>query len=116
MRSDKTLKKWYSLINKKFFYGELPQNVVVRWSLPGEEKDVASLEKSADHRHSFILLLNKEKNPTLSIKLSSLLHEMIHVATGNRDDHGPLFEAWRVKLGSRGTFKKGALIKGTCLF
>lgn len=116
MRSDPSLKKWYSVINKKFFYGELPSNVIVRWSLPGEEKDVASLGRAEDHRHSFILLLNRDKNPTRSIKLSALLHEMIHIATDMRDNHGPLFEEWRVKLGERGAFKKGALLKGISLF
>lgn len=115
MRSDPVLKKWYSLMNKKFFYGELPQNVIVRWALPGEENDIASLER-AEGRYSFSLLLNKEKNPTHSIKLSTLLHEMIHIATDMRDNHGPLFEAWRVKLGERGAFKKGAVLKSISLF
>ena len=116
MQSDRTLKKWYSVINKKFFFGELPANVIVRWALPDEERDIACTEKLAGKKHSYELLLNREKIKTQSQKLSSLLHEMIHVATHFRDQHGPLFEEWRTKLGERGAFRKGALVKGVCLF
>lgn len=117
MRSDRTLKKWYSLVNKKFFYGELPTNVIVRWAAPGEEKDIASCSKrETGDRHCYEILLNREKNKTRSQKLSTLVHEMIHVATHYRDDHGPLFAEWHAKLTERGVFKKGALLKGICLF
>ncbi len=116
MKSDRTLKKWYSVINKKFFFGELPANVIVRWAFPGEEKDIACTEKLVGKKHSYELLLNREKIHTQSQKLSSLLHEMIHVATHFRDSHGPLFEEWRTKLGERGAFKKNAVMKGVCLF
>jgi len=117
MRSDPVLKKWYSTINKRFFYGELPTNVIIRWALPGEENDIGCTERLLDDkRHSYCVLLNREKNPTHSIKLSTVLHEMIHIATHYRDNHGPIFEEWRVKLGERGAFKKGALLKGISLF
>jgi len=117
MRSDRTLKRWYLLINKKFFYGELPTNVIVRWALPGEEKDIACTERLVNSkRHSYEILLNREKNPTNSIKLTSLAHEMIHVATHYKDSHGPLFDGWRHRLGERGLFKKGALLKGITIF
>jgi len=116
MRSDRTLRRWYLLINKKFFYGELPTNVIVRWANPGEEKDIACTEKLVGKKHSYEILLNREKCKTNSQKLESLLHEMIHVATHYRDDHGPLFEEWRKTLGERGAFKKGALLRGITLF
>lgn len=117
MRSDRTLKRWFLHINKKFFYGELPTNVIVRWALPGEEKDIACTERLfKDAKHSYEILINREKATTNSIKLESLVHEMIHVATHYRDNHGPLFEDWRVKLGERGVFKKGALLRGITIF
>lgn len=115
MRSDRTLKKWYSLINKKFFFGELPTNVIVRWALPDEETDIAFTQR-LEGRHSYQIALNREKNPTCSQKLSTLVHEMIHVATQTRDDHGPVFDEWHKKLTERGVFKKGALLKDICLF
>lgn len=116
MRSDRTLKKWYSLINKKFFFGELPTNVIVRWAAPGEENDIACCEKKREGRYSYEIRLNRDKNTTHSQKLSTLVHEMIHVATHYRDNHGPLFAEWHAKLTERGVFKKGALLKGICLF
>jgi len=116
MRSDPTLKRWYSTINKKFFYGELPSNVIVRWALPGEENDIACTERLYGDKHSYEILLNREKNRTHSQKLNSLIHEMTHVATHYRDNHGPLFDEWHKKLTDRGAFKKGALLKGISLF
>ncbi len=116
MSSDRTLKKWYSTINKKFFFGELPTNVIVRWALPGEENDIACCKRESGERHCYTILLNRDKNKTHSQKLSTLVHEMIHVATHYRDNHGPLFDEWHKKLTDRGVFKKGALLKGICLF
>lgn len=114
--SNRALKAWYVRINKRFFYGELPSNVIVRWSETGEEKDIAGTGRAQNKRYSFVIALNRQKITTRSIKLSTLLHEMIHVATKYRDEHGYAFEAWRVKLGERGAFLKGALIKGVTLF
>jgi hypothetical protein len=116
MRSDRTLKRWYNLINKKFFFGELPSNVIVRWALPDEEKDIACVERIYGERHCYEILLNRDKNKTHSQKLNSLIHEMTHVATHYRDNHGPLFAEWHTKLTERGAFKKGALLKGIGLF
>ena len=115
-KSNKTLKAWYTKINKRFFLGELPSNVIVRWADPGEEKDIAGTSRATNPRHSYVILLNREKISTQSIKLSTLLHEMIHVATFFKDYHGAAFEEWRVRLGERGAFLKNALIKGQTLF
>ena len=115
-KSDKSLKRYYEIINKKFYFGELPKNVIVRWAEPGEEPDVASTNPPKNERHSYVILLNHDKITTRSIKLSTLLHETIHVATQLNDDHGKAFSEWHTKLMERGAFKKGALIKGITLF
>jgi hypothetical protein len=115
-KSDKSLKRYYEIINKKFYFGELPSNVIVRWAEPGEEPDIASTDWAKNKRHSYVILLNREKVPTRSIKLSSLLHETIHVVTQKNDDHGEVFSEWHQKLMDRGAFKKGALIRGITLF
>src|ERR1035437_6130593 len=115
-KSDKSLKRYYNIINKKFFYGELPTNVIVRWAELGEEKDIASTNPPKKACHSYVILLNHDKVTTRSIKLSSLLHETIHVATQLNDNHGSAFSEWHVKLMERGAFKKGALIRGITLF
>ena len=115
-KSDRNLKRHYKTINRKFYYGELPSNVVVRWAEEGEESDIASTNEALDKRHSYVILLNREKVPTRSIKVSSLLHETIHVATQMNDNHGSAFSEWHMKLMERGAFKKNALIRGITLF
>jgi hypothetical protein len=115
-KSDKSLKRYYNIINKKFYFGELPSNVIVRWAEPGEEPDIASTSTPKKERHSYVILLNHDKITTRSIKLSTLLHETIHVVTQLNDEHGSVFSEWHQKLMDRGAFKKGALIRGITLF
>jgi hypothetical protein len=124
MRSDPTLKKWYRLINKKFFDGQLTNSVCVRWANEDdddeeekcEEKCFGWADKADDSRHEYVIVLSRVKINSLSVKLLTLAHEMCHIATGVRDDHGPAFEYWREHIGDRGIFKKGALVKGLTIF
>ena len=116
-QSDRSLKHWYRELNRRFFNGELPDNIVVRWARAGEESDVACTEKlNPDNKNKYLILLNRAKNPTASIKLSSLAHECVHVATQYRDNHGEAFDDWHKKLTDRGLFKKGALLSNITLF
>jgi|ERR1039458_2261629 hypothetical protein len=115
--STRSLRAWYERINAKFFYGELPANVIVRWTAPEDnENDIAAVHAADNKRYSWIIILNAKKISTKSQLLSSLLHECIHVATGNRDCHGSVFSEWHQKLTDRGAFRKGALIKNVTLF
>jgi hypothetical protein len=116
--SDPSLKKWYRNINKRFFNNELPDNVIVRWARAGEEKDIASCSPidNPDNKNKYLILLNRAKNPTASIKMSSLAHEMVHVATNYKDEHGPAFDEWHEKLTQRGLFRKGAVLAHVTLF
>ena len=117
MTSNRALKRWYNKINSRFFYDELPRNVIVRWATPDDdEQDMASVDLAHDKRHKYEILINREKNPTLSVELNSLIHEMCHIATSLKDDHGAAFEKWRQTLGERGIFKKGALKRGLTIF
>jgi hypothetical protein len=116
------LKRHYTRINKRFFLGELPQNVCVRWLDPDE--DEAQLEDKlfgyADHagdgRHKYQIVLSRKLNVPASTRMTSLVHECIHIATGLRDDHGPAFEKVRQMLSDRGIYKKSALIRGLTIF
>ncbi len=123
MRSDKCLKRWYRAINKNFFDNELPNNVCVRW-VNEEDKEE---EEGCEHRyfawtnklqgqHSYCIVISKTKNPGKTAVLATLAHEMIHVSTGMRDDHGPAFEAKRQMIADKGIFKKNALLKGRTIF
>jgi hypothetical protein len=127
VRSDKQLKRWYNLINKKFFNNELPNNVCVRWINETEhekfeEKYFAWTSNKGDipeadrGRHKYAIIISKTKNPGKTAVLASLAHEMCHVATEMRDDHGPAFEAQRKRLSDRGAFKKGAILAGLTIF
>ena len=118
MRSDKTLKRYYRLINKKFFHNELPNNVCVAYT-DGEYIDEERYFGWCDNgigRHKYVLYINREKNPGFTAVLATLAHEMCHLGTSLRDDHGPAFEAQRQKIADRGIFKKGAVLKGLTIF
>lgn len=124
MKSDRTLLKWYRLINRKFFHGACPDRVCVRWAVPGETESrrwekkylgEASISED-DERHDWQIVMSRPLNKAWVIRMSTLVHEMIHLATRLRDDHGPAFERWRVRVGDRGIFKKNALRKGYTLF
>lgn len=130
MRSDKCLKHWYRLINKKFFNNELPNNVCVRWineleiekfeekyfAWTSDKNDSPKAFAEDNYRHEYIIIISKTKNPGKTVVLATLAHEMCHVATKMRDDHGPAFEAQRKLISDRGIFKKGAILKGLTIF
>jgi len=118
-QSDPTLKKWYNEINRKFFKNKLPAEVLVRYAAPDgkAKKTIASADVSKDGVHKYEIRLNPRlKTMSLTLSLSALAHEMAHVATELKDDHGPAFDRWFKKLSNRGLFKKGALRKDITLF
>jgi hypothetical protein len=124
MRSNPSLKSWYRKINKKFFDNQLTNNVCVRWANDEDDGEVARCEekffgwvdKSSDGRHEYVIVLSKKLCGPKSTRLLTLSHEMCHLASDLRDDHGPVFEQWRQYIGDRGIFKKGALVRGLTIF
>jgi hypothetical protein len=125
MKSDRTLLSWYRQINKRFFDGYCPEKVCVRWAEPDEEtrgdvweeKYFGEAERVEESPyHDYQIVLSRVKNDSWIVKISSLVHEMIHLATDLKDDHGPAFEQWRQHVSDRGIFKKHALRKGMILF
>jgi hypothetical protein len=124
VKSDRTLLRWYRIINKRFFDGACPEKVCVRWADPDEdggrrwEKKYfgeASMSEE-DEYHDYQILMSKPLNKQWIVRISTLVHEMIHLATRLKDDHGPAFEQWRQYVSDRGIFKKHALRKGYTLF
>ena len=122
MKSDKTLKRYYNLINRKFFNSELPTRVCVRW-LNEDEDDMRLEDKmfgyadvAQDNYHKFQIVLSRKLCGPASSRMTTLAHEMIHVYTGLKDDHGSAFEKVRVMLSDRGIFRKGAIIRGLTIF
>ena len=122
MRSDRTLKKHYNRINKRFFHGELPQNTCVRW-LDLDEDDprledilFGYADKANDGYHKYQIVLSKKMCGPASSRMTTLVHEMIHCYLNLRDDHGKAFERVRLMLSDRGVFKKSAVIRGLTIF
>jgi hypothetical protein len=123
VRSDRTLKKYYNLINHKFFKNELPVNVCCRYSNEEDEEDEAGCESryygwctQSFGSHKYTIVISRIKNPGWPAKLSTLAHEAIHVALALKDNHGAAFSAWHEKLTERGLFRKSAVLKGLTLF
>lgn len=124
MKSDPTLLGWYRYINEKFFDGVCPDRVCVRWADPDEdgghrwEKKYFGEASEAldDEYHDYQILLSKPLNKQWIVRISTLVHEMIHVANELKDDHGPAFSRWHERLTKRGIFRKHALRKGYTLF
>lgn len=125
MRSDRTLLKWYKVINKRFFDGACPERVLVRWEDPELEhrgkrwEDKYFGEASIvtdDPDHDFQIVMSKALNNSWSVKISTLVHEMIHLATHLKDNHGPAFSKWHEHLTEKGIFRKHTLRKGFTLF
>ncbi len=122
VKSDRTLKKHYDRINKRFFLGELPQNTCVRWldidedEGQLEDKLFGYTDHANDGYHKYQIVLSKKMCGPASSRMTTLIHEMIHVCTGMRDDHGEAFERVRQMLSDRGIYKKGAVIRGLTIF
>lgn len=124
MQSNRALKRYYRTINRRFFDGELPDNVCVRWVDDSDLEEDAKCEekyngfayRSNETPHFGVIVLNPELKKDKGHLLSVLAHEMIHLATNFRDSHGEAFEAWRLKLSDKGFFRKGALLKNLTLF
>jgi|ERR1035437_1100839 hypothetical protein len=126
MRSDPVLKKWYRKINKKFFDNQLTNSVCVRWSNDEDKDDDGRCEEKyngwcmldEEGKFEYIIVVSDRlrKDKSLCTKVHTIVHEMCHVATKLRDQHGPAFEECRQFLADRGIFKKGALIKGLTIF
>jgi SprT-like family len=123
VKSDPTLLKWYRTINKRFFDGACPDRVCVRWANPDEGESIRWERKffgmstaSDDDYHEYQIVLSRALNKQWLVRIGTLVHEMCHIATHLKDDHGPAFERWRQHVGDRGIFKKHALRKGYTLF
>jgi len=124
MRSDRRLKKYYRIINKKFFAGELPNDVCVRYADSDDTDDDEKCEeiyfgwadKCNDGYHKYQIAISRIKNPGITAIVATLLHEMCHVYLQLRDDHGPAFERCRQMIADRGAFKKNAILPGRTSF
>jgi hypothetical protein len=115
MRSDPTLKRYYRELNKKWFKGELPASTKCVWGPISEHKQngkgsgaMAFCESPTDDDPFFLISFDPrlKKLNWWNLVRSTMIHEMVHVWTKNRDSHGPVFEAKMRELANAGAFKK----------
>jgi hypothetical protein len=123
VRSNPALKKWFRIINKRFFKGACTDRVCVRWANDAEEKEArweaqyyGWVRWVGTRHHDYEIVLSKKLNKSRINKFSTIAHEAIHCCTGLRDEHGAAFEAWRQVISDNGFFKKHALVKNLTLF
>lgn len=124
MKSDRTLIAWYRRINKRFFGGACPEKVCVRWADPETETQYNWEDRyfgeastvSDDRHHDYQIVMSRSLNKKWIVRISTLVHEMVHLATKLRDNHGPAFSYWHEYITERGIFRKHALKKGMTLF
>lgn len=114
------MKRWYNRLNRNFFDTALPSNVCVRRATSIEavngrkDEKVYAITTRGSGRYCYEIILTRQE--TLTGTICTLAHEMIHVATEMRDDHGPAFEEWRHRIGERGFFRKNAVLRGVTMF
>jgi hypothetical protein len=123
VRSDRTLKRYFNKINKRFFKSAVPSNICVRWAdendddlEEGCEQKYFGWTEAGEGRHKYAIVISRIKNPGTVAMLATLSHEMIHCATECKDDHGKAFSDWHEILTARGLFRKGALLRGLTIF
>lgn len=124
VKSDPTLKRWYKTINKRFFDNQLTNNTCVRWANEEdneeedrcEEKYRGWADKAQDATHKYVIVLSRDLKKDAFLRYNTLVHEMIHLATELKDDHGKVFSEWHEHLTEKGLFKKGVFRKGWTLF
>ena len=122
MRSDRTLKKHFNRINKKFFDSKLPSSTCVRWLDPDvddprlEDALFGFADRTDDGYHKYQIVLSRKMCTPASSRATTLIHEMIHVYLELKDDHGEAFERVRLMLSDKGIFRKGAVIHGLTIF
>jgi hypothetical protein len=123
VRSDRTLRRWYLKINRRFFSNELPKNVCVRYVTEEDDDEEEKCEERycgwsdfGHDGHAYVIVISKMQNPDWRARIATLAHEMCHVSLGLKDDHGRAFEMKRQMISDRGIFKKNAIYKGYTLF
>lgn len=115
MRIDRTLTENYNYLNRRYFAGELPAADVgwgtIRDLRVGRGKRAAIAQTVWDpakkgERPQILINVLLRRLGWNGVTAFSLLHEMVHVKTRMRDNHGPAFEREMRKLAEKGAFAK----------
>jgi hypothetical protein len=114
MRSDPTLRKWFRVLNRKWFDNKLPNETKIFYS----EELIAEGERKPRHDYGDadweaggppVIRINpllREQGWYTAIR-QTLIHEAAHIEAmrlGYRGEHGPVWEKIMRKLANQGAF------------
>lgn len=100
--SDPTLKKWYQHYNRKYFGGELPDDVVLFWEQSSEI--YGDCNEMADGE--MVIRINPAIMGFAPLWQITLLHEMAHLKLWPYETHGKKFQNEMLRLATLGALKK----------
>jgi len=102
-RTDRWLKNQYLAYNRQYFHNTLPLDLPVSFKNPGPDNWAVTL---FEHGIGIEICISPIVQSTGNLACIFLLHEMAHVAVGNKERqyHGPLFRKERQRLILAGAF------------
>lgn len=103
---DRNLDPWYRGYNQKYFNNQLPQAVVISYTLH-DDRFMALTDFDNGYFHIAFNMKYAESGKQLR---STLLHEMCHIRLSGDDDvefdmHGPKFQSCMLDLAKAGAFE-----------
>lgn len=106
---DQYLMQRYKYLNKRYFSGRLPDDVLIGWDKSGEVKrDGSSVETIFTKRPK--IAFDPYVKPLHNYVEFSLLHEMVHLFVTHycpeRRNHGRNFQRHMLILAAAGAFEK----------
>ncbi len=115
-RSDRTLKRYYRRYKRQYpqLFGSLPdgRDIIIRWGDKRSDRDglksaVAVTYSPAIDKEPWEIVFDKtlRRLKFWNIVKLTLFHEMCHVASRNRDNHGPAFQRRMKMLAANGAFR-----------
>ena len=105
MKSNPTLKRWYTKYNRKYFGNKLPKDTIVFWCKRVFRYDDAIGAADVFDALPHTIYIACELKKIHKVALIVLLHEMCHIAVGGDPDHGRRWQLKMKSLASRGAFE-----------
>lgn len=95
--TDRDLKKTYSSFNRKYFDNKLPKSMVVRFGR-------LSYQDYGEYDPDGIITISSSISHIAEMIMTTLLHEMAHVAVGPQAEHGMIWQSKIVELFNQGAY------------
>lgn len=109
MTSDRRLRRWYNAINRKYYAGQLPEDVELWWEpVAGGYADTSEIERAPGTEPQLLIRIDPSLIGMPEIAQMKLRHECIHVAQWGKKrwkDHGKKFHQELDRLYAAGAFR-----------